>query len=624
MWGQRIGVIFIVLLLLFSNCGSDKKTDKKAVEFLSLIDFNRLHSDWNRITKKISDSGTLETAVLNMPDTVLSSLNTREKLESFFKNFINIHGKDSVVFWTGRMESHGLSASFYHHDYLTAFAGKIRNGIWLKTEKLPYDSLAKYILLVADALAGMHHDLSCGRVNPTYAGSVYSHRRRWLKNSKEILTSGSPFRMLSAAEPGWQDYKSLQKELARVRKLNDLTGEEKFVIEKTVKPRSAINAAKLTLLARRLAMLGYLNKPDSVFRTYETYSGDLVEAVKILQIDYELNADGGINKSTALVLNTNKSAMLKSIESDLERMRWLGNRFNRKRIWVNIAENRLYGIRNDSVLLEMKTCSGEPRGTAYYERLRKSREKDSKVMPPDNLETPLFSAPITHIVANPTWHVPRNILVKEMLPELKRNPEMLNKLGYVLKDSKGKEIDAKTIDWKKMTPGKVNFSIEQTTGNANSLGLVVIYLLNPYSIFLHDTPAKWAFSLDERHVSHGCVRLEEPFKLVEFLTSFNKKDNYDKVRIAAGLPPEHDEELLKDWKKAQKEMKDSGLKFKPERDKRFNLDSVMQVYLVYFTNKVGNSGAMLYIKDSYRYNQKMSLEMQKPGRLRLFVSSKKK
>jgi murein L,D-transpeptidase YcbB/YkuD len=96
------------------------------------------------------------------------------------------------------------------------------------------------------------------------------------------------------------------------------------------------------------------------------------------------------------------------------------------------------------------------------------------------------------------------------------------------------------------------------------------------------------------------------------------------LRIAAGLPPEHDKKLLKEWKKDQKEMKDSGVRFKREQDKRFNLDSNITVYLVYFTSGLSHSGQMLYFKDSYKYNEKMRLEMRKPGRNRLNLPLKKK
>ena len=36
-------------------------------------------------------------------------------------------------------------------------------------------------------------------------------------------------------------------------------------------------------------------------------------------------------------------------------------------------------------------------------------------------------------------------------------------------------------------------------------------------VYLHDTPAKHAFTLDEREVSHGCVRLERAVDLAKQL-----------------------------------------------------------------------------------------------------------
>jgi murein L,D-transpeptidase YcbB/YkuD len=56
----------------------------------------------------------------------------------------------------------------------------------------------------------------------------------------------------------------------------------------------------------------------------------------------------------------------------------------------------------------------------------------------------------------------------------------------------------------------------QQSGPKNSLGLVKLDLKNDQAIYLHDTPAKALFALDQRHRSHGCVRVENA---VQFATA---------------------------------------------------------------------------------------------------------
>jgi murein L,D-transpeptidase YcbB/YkuD len=42
-------------------------------------------------------------------------------------------------------------------------------------------------------------------------------------------------------------------------------------------------------------------------------------------------------------------------------------------------------------------------------------------------------------------------------------------------------------------------------------------LPNKHAIYLHDTPAKSLFGRDQRAFSHGCVRVDQPFKLAEHI-----------------------------------------------------------------------------------------------------------
>lgn len=609
-------LLILFYLGIWVACNRVKPVDPPAADLLEQTSSPRLYAGWKQWKRLITDSGTLSGRFLNHPDTLFRLLGNEEAVMGFYRRWMQSGGPVALVKWEERIKSHGLDPEYYHISYIRQCALRISRKKWGGDAGIPYDSLSLMTMLAADGILGIYHDLAGGRTDPAHTGAIYKLRRRYEPGLDKVLLEKNPVKALEQAEPDWQEYKALQKELNRLREFPDsLLGKEIFA-EKAIRPGDQASVALLQALSRKLRLRGYLKIHDTIIGSFRTYNDTLSAAVIRFQQDMGLKDDGRLGPQTLGQLNMTRLQMLEALKGSLERWRWLGPVSHANMVWVNIAANRLFAWRNDSLILTMRTCSGEPRGPWYYEKLKASQKPGSKVLPPDILETPNFNARITHFVVNPTWYVPRNIVIKEMLPEIRNNPEILHKLGYIVKDSRGEEIDPHSINWWKVTPGRVNFTIEQTTGVVNSLGLVVIHFPNPFSIFMHDTPAKWVFGLDDRHVSHGCVRLEKPFDLVEFLTSFNRKDNFDKALIAAGLPPRRDTAVLRKWKAAEKKRIDTTGVFKPVQDKYFHLDSALPVYLVYFTAWENTSGKIEYTRDAYHRDQRMVTEMKRPGRRR--------
>ncbi|MBL7813136.1 MAG: L,D-transpeptidase family protein [Bacteroidetes bacterium] len=611
--------LWMIVLGLWSCSGPEPVVSPPVGNLLDNARKDRVEQSLKGILPLISDSGSFSGVYLNFGDTLKWWLAKNGNAWKWFQNLISQKQDSALLRLLDDIPSHGLEDEFYHGAYLRRAYQRIQGNHWSEAGKIPYDSLALYILFSADACMGLYHDFSAGRVHSGYSGTANTLKTRPAPDVKDVLNQKQSVAYLKKIVPDFPAYNALRKELKRLLAFTDTAGDVPVPWISSFKEGDEMPVHVRKPLIRRLKMRGMLSTHDTVLSKSARLDENLASALRRFQFSQDLTVTGELDKATLFALNYSYKQMVRYLRGSLEKWRWFGPGLPENRIWVNVAANKLFAIRHDSLILKMNTCSGEPRNKAWYEKLEASKKPGSKVLPPDNLETPQIQSKITHLVANPTWYVPHNILVKEMLPEIRKDPNSLIRLGYVLKDQKGNEINPFDIDWNSIRPSQMNFRVEQTTGSSNSLGLVVIHFPNPFSIYMHDTPYKFVFGLDERHVSHGCVRLEKPFKLVEFLTSFNRKDNYDRVLMSAGLPPEHDQELLKKWKKEKlAASKDTSGKseFKPEHDKYFHLDSNLPVYIVYFTAWQGENGGIQFSADDYKRDVLLMKMMHRPEGVR--------
>jgi murein L,D-transpeptidase YcbB/YkuD len=108
---------------------------------------------------------------------------------------------------------------------------------------------------------------------------------------------------------------------------------------------------------------------------------------------------------------------------------------------------------------------------------------------------------------NPYWNVPRSILEKEILPKMARNPAYLaqNTMETVPPGASLADLRA----------GKAR--VRQRPGPKNALGAVKFAMPNPMDIYLHSTPARELFKRSRRDLSHGCIRVEDPAALAEYV-----------------------------------------------------------------------------------------------------------
>ncbi|MEQ6248054.1 L,D-transpeptidase family protein [Sulfitobacter sp. HNIBRBA3233] len=267
----------------------------------------------------------------------------------------------------------------------------------------------------------------------------------------------------------------------------------------------SVNASKLEpgdtgpaviALRNRLMTMGYL--PRSNARSYDSA---MSEAVRAFQAAHGLEIDGVAGTGTIGELNEPIEKRLQSVLVAMERERWLHKKRGERHILVNIPDFTAKIVDNGQITFETRSVVGANR---------------------EDRPTPEFSDEMDHMVINPSWYVPRSIVVNEYLPALKRNPNAVSHIQIT--DRRGRVVNRSAANFAGYTARTFPFSMRQPPSRSNALGLVKFMFPNKYNIYLHDTPAKSLFSREVRAFSHGCVRLNDPFDFAYALLGRQEAD----------------------------------------------------------------------------------------------------
>ncbi|HKJ17106.1 MAG TPA: L,D-transpeptidase family protein [Xanthomonadales bacterium] len=227
------------------------------------------------------------------------------------------------------------------------------------------------------------------------------------------------------------------------------------------------------------------------------YNENLRQEVMAFQQSSGLEPDGIVGDHTLEMLNATRGSWIDRLDANLERWRWLPRETPDAYIRVNIAAFVLRAMENGRAALSMDVIVGQP-----YRR------------------TPVFTETIKYLVLNPFWNVPFSIATRDKLPLLKSDPAPLALNGYEVRtDGSESFVTVDQINWTEVTPRSFRYLLRQRPGAANALGRIKFMLPNPYAVYLHDTPNRELFSRQERAFSSGCIRLEQPLKLAQWLLS---------------------------------------------------------------------------------------------------------
>ena len=211
------------------------------------------------------------------------------------------------------------------------------------------------------------------------------------------------------------------------------------------------------------------------------------------------------------------AARIGQIELALERLRWLPRDLRPSALVVNIPMFRLWSWEAEPVRktapINMRVIVGRARITP----------------------TPVFSADLDMVVFRPYWNVPPSIAVNELLPSIRKNPKYLAQHNYeiVRGDGDRPEIVAPTPEALALVRQGA-LRIRQRPGPANALGLIKFVFPNAMSVFMHGTPAPQLFERDRRDLSHGCVRVEDPIALAEWVLNSGEWSRDEILKATTG------------------------------------------------------------------------------------------
>jgi len=277
----------------------------------------------------------------------------------------------------------------------------------------------------------------------------------------------------------------------------------------------------------------------------------LRDALRHFQRRYGLDTTGAVEARDVIALDVPAGARVQQIELNLERWRWVPDTLGERCILVNIPEYTLRVVEHQRTVSQMRVVVGKP-----------------------DWPTPVLSAAVRYVVFNPLWNVPATIAVSEVLGEVQKDPEYLvrnNIRVYEGTGPKADEIDPATIHWNELSADNFTYAFRQDPGPANPVGHVKFMCPNPFNVYLHDTPSTQYFRRTQRDLSHGCVRVEQPLGLAQYVLGGGPE--WDQKGIAAALDT--------------------------SRNEAVTVPQPLPVHLLYFTTWVDDQGAVDFRPDLY-------------------------
>jgi L,D-transpeptidase YcbB len=375
------------------------------------------------------------------------------------------------------------------------------------------DALARFELDFAEALVRYARHASQGRVDPASISAnitVDRHEPVAIETLRALSAASDPKAALLAFHPQHEGYKRLRARLAEALAAQPAVEapreQSRFPDGPMIRPGT--RDARVALLRERFN----LTQSDAA----DLYDDSLVEAVREFQKAHGVRPTGNIGPQTVSVLNAGASAaapdagaLIPELIANMERWRWMPRELGEHYVFVNVPEFALFVKRGYEVLHKARVIVGKP-----------------------NTQTPIFSDLMDHMVVNPSWNVPQSIIRKEMMGKATASGGGYFNRGNYEVFVGSKKVDPTTVNWSSVSPGAVR--VRQKPGAGNALGNIKFMFPNNHAVYIHDTSSRGLFSQDYRALSHGCVRVHEPFSFADALLSLEKDINGKALKSMVG------------------------------------------------------------------------------------------
>jgi len=446
-----------------------------------------------------------------------------------------------------RAGDHGLPVARYNADALARQMAQART---------PRD-LGILEVEMTHMFLSYARDIQSGALVP---GKVINEIKREVSyTDRAVLMAGflgaQPTAYLRGLAPRTAEYTALMKQKLLLQEQARNGGWGPVVSAPSLAP-GASGPAVLALRAR-LMVMGYLGRSNA-----QTYDSAMAAAVLDFQTAHGLEADGVAGAGTLEEINQSIETRLKSVLVAMERERWLNKKRGERHILVNLPDFTAKIVDNGRVTFETRSVVGATTG---------------------GRPTPEFSDEMDHMVINPSWYVPRSIIVGEYLPALRNNPNAVRHIEIT--DSRGRVVNRASANFARYTARTFPYAMRQPPSATNALGLVKFMFPNIYNIYLHDTPAKNLFSREVRAYSHGCIRLNDPFDFAYALLAAQEADpeGFFQSTLRTG------------------------------REARVNLETPVPVHIIYRTAFTDAQGNLNFRRDIYGRDAVIWDALQKAG-----------
>lgn len=230
----------------------------------------------------------------------------------------------------------------------------------------------------------------------------------------------------------------------------------------------------------------------------DVYDAALSEKIFAYRRDHGLTSGFTFDRTVLTALNKGHGHYRRKLSVNMQRASELPSDLGKRFILVDAAEQRLYMYEGRRVVDSMRVIVGTPSDA-----------------------TPMMAGLIRYSVLNPYWNIPPDLTRDRYAARvIKGGNAYLQRAGFeALSDwtENARILSSDEVDWHAVARGDRELRLRQRPGPGNGMGNIKFMFPNDFGVYLHDTPSKSLFNNESRALSAGCVRLEKPWVLAQWL-----------------------------------------------------------------------------------------------------------